>query len=94
MIPNSAYPHSTSGINHGSWRTQRVVVRSLVQFDDPPLSTTNIPTGLSTFPFRGAPSSFIPRHTSLVFHPTEMLYALGGPDGTGKSTFSRVCWFS
>ena len=83
-------PYSTSAINHVSWRTQRLVVRSLV-YSEPPLSTTNIPTGLSTFPFRGLPSPFIPRYTSLVFHPTEMLYALGGPDGTGKSTSSNLC---
>ena len=77
---------SSSAINHVSWRSQRVVVRSLIDYE-PPLSTINIPTGLSNYPFRGVPSPFIPRHTSLVFHPTEMLYALGGPDGTGKSTF-------
>jgi len=71
---------ATSAINHGSWRSQRVVVRSLVQSE--PLSTSNIPTGLSTYPIRGIPSPFIPRHSSLVFHPTEMLYAMGGPDGT------------
>ena len=79
-------PNSSSAINHAYWRSQRIVVRSLA-YTEPPLSTTIIPTGLSNFPFRGAPSPFIPRHTSLVFHPTEMLYALGGPDGTGKSTF-------
>jgi hypothetical protein len=87
MILNSTYPTSTSAINHGSWRSQRVVVRSLI-YSDPVLSTSNIPTGLPAFPFRGVPSPFIPRHSSLVFHPTEMLYALGGPDGTGKSTSS------
>ena len=70
-----------------------MVVRSL-EYSEPPLSTINIPTGLSTFPFRGVPSPFIPRHTSLVFHPTEMLYALGGPDGTGKSSFSSFVGFS
>ena len=79
-------PNSSSAINHASWRSQRVVVRSLA-YTEQPLSTTNIPTGLSNFPFRGAPSPLTPRHSSLVFHPTEMLYALGGPDGTGKSTF-------
>ena len=82
-------PNSSSAINHAYWRSQRIVVRSLA-YTEPPLSTTTIPTGLSNFPFRGAPSPFIPRHTSLVFHPTEMLYALGGPDGTGKSTFLLV----
>ena len=75
-------PNSSSAINHAFWRSQRVVVRSL-SYTEPPLSTTNIPT----FPFRGAPFPFIPRHTSLGFHHTKMLCALSGPDGTGKSTF-------
>ena len=81
-------PNCSSAINHASWRSQRarVVVRSLA-YTEPPLSTTNIPTGLSNFPFRGVPSPFIPRHTSLGFDHTKMLCALGGPDGTGKSTF-------
>ena len=81
-------PNSSSAINHAYWRSQRIVVRSLA-YTEPPLSTTNIPTGLSNFPFCGAPSPFIPtwRHTSQGFNHTKMLYALGGPDGTGKSTF-------
>ena len=48
------------------------------------LSKTNIPTGV-TSPPRDYPSLSIPRHGSLVFHPTEMLYGVGGPDGTGES---------
>lgn len=51
------------------------------------LSKTNIPTGV-TSPPRDYPSPLIPRHGSLVFHPTEMLYGVGGPDGTGESTRS------
>ena len=78
-----AYVHSTSALSPVYWRSQRTVVQSLVQSE--PLSISNVPTGLSTFSNRGVPSPFIPRHSSLVFHPTEMLYALGGPDGTGKS---------
>lgn len=74
--------YSTSAITPMHWRSQRTVVGSLVQSE--PLSISDIRTGLSTFPIRGVPSPFIPRHSSLVFHPTEMLYALGGPDGTGK----------
>ncbi|KAF8808186.1 hypothetical protein BYT27DRAFT_6605724 [Phlegmacium glaucopus] len=71
---------ATSSINPTYWRTQRAVIQSLVQPE--PLSAFNVPTGLSTYPIRGLPSPFIPRHNSLVFHPTEMLYALGAPDGT------------
>lgn len=48
-----------------------------------PLSNPNVPTGISAFP-RGTPSPFIPRSTSLAFHPMEMLYGVGGPDGTGQ----------
>jgi hypothetical protein len=40
-------------------------------------------TGLTTSPTRGLPSQYIPRFGSLVFHPTEMLYGVGSPDGTG-----------
>src|ERR1700678_554297 len=71
----SAYVHSTSAITPVHWKSQRTVVRSLVQAE--PLSISNVLTGLSSFPIRGVPSTFIPRHGSLVFHPTEMLYALG-----------------
>lgn len=49
-----------------------------------PLSSCNIATGLSMHPARGPPSLFIPRSTSLAFHPTEMLYGVGEPDGSGK----------
>lgn len=48
------------------------------------LSAFNVPTGLTSFPMRPLPSPFIPRSSSLVFHPLEMVYALGQPDGTGK----------
>jgi len=78
--PNSGVFAATSAINPIHWKSQRTVVGSLVQSEL--LTTINIRTGLSTFPIRGVPSAFIPRHSSLVFHPTEMLYALGGPDGT------------
>ena len=43
----------------------------------------NVHTGV-TSPPRDYPSPSIPRHGSLVFHPTEMLYGVGGPDGTGE----------
>jgi len=77
---NSGVFAAASAINTTCWRSHYVTVRSLVQSE--PLSVSNFQTGLSTFPNRGLPSPFIPRHSSLVFHPTEMLYALGGPDGT------------
>jgi regulatory associated protein of mTOR len=64
------------------WRSQRVVVNSLTSASS--LSTFNIATGLTAFPSRGVPSVHIPRFTSLVFHPTEMLYGIGEPDGSGR----------
>lgn len=50
------------------------------------LSAFNVATGLTSFPMCPLPSPFIPRSSSLVFHPMEMIYALGQPDGTGMLT--------
>jgi hypothetical protein len=47
-----------------------------------PLSTLSLPTGLNAYPSR-QPTPYIPRHTSFAFHPMEMLYAVGQPDGSG-----------
>jgi hypothetical protein len=78
--------HSTSAVSPSSWKAQRAVVHS---FNSPgELSKMNIPTGV-TSPPRDYPSPSIPRHGSLVFHPTEMLYGVGGPDGTGESEQGR-----
>jgi hypothetical protein len=68
-------------VSPSSWKAQRAVVHS---FNRPgELSRMTIPTGV-TSPPRDYPSPSIPRHGSLVFHPTEMLYGVGGPDGTGE----------
>lgn len=63
-----------------NWRTQRVSVHSLTTSNM--LSKSNMPTGLPSPP-RDFPSHYLPRHGSLVFHPTEMLYGVGCPDGSG-----------
>lgn len=77
--PHSSVFAATSAISPAYWRSQRTIVQPL---DKPtPLSAFNISTGLTSHP-RSLPSPFIPRSSSLVFHPTEMLYGLGGPDGT------------
>jgi regulator-associated protein of mTOR len=59
-----------------------------------PLSSFNIPTGISSFSSTsargGMPSPYIPRSTSMVFHPLEMLFGVGGPDGTGEFFCSFV----
>jgi hypothetical protein len=76
-------------LSPSNWRAQRAVVHSINR--PGVLSKMNIPSGV-TSPPRDYPSSSIPRHGSLVFHPTEMLYGVGSPDGTGKlesGTFSR-----
>ncbi|KAJ3570758.1 hypothetical protein NP233_g4189 [Leucocoprinus birnbaumii] len=71
---------STSAITPGNWRAQKIVVNSL-DLDDP-LSSFQLQTGLSMAPLRTLPSPFIPRLSSLAFHPKEMLYGLGQADGT------------
>ena len=73
--------YRTSALSPSNWRAQRTVVHSINR--PGALSKANIPTG-ATPPQRDYPSSSIPRHGSLVFHPTEMLYGVGGPDGTGE----------
>jgi len=71
---------ATSAITPTSWRSQRTIVHSLTS--TAPLSAFNISTGLTSHPARAFPSPFIPRSTSLVFHPTEMLYGVGETDGS------------
>ncbi|TFK42159.1 hypothetical protein BDQ12DRAFT_677728 [Crucibulum laeve] len=78
--PLSGVFAATSAITPTSWRSQRVVVQSFNKAT--PLSAINNSTGLSSYPLRALPSPFIPRISSLVFHPMEMLYALGEPDGS------------
>ena len=77
---------SSSAMTPTHWRDQRVVVQSISR--SAPMSNFSVPLGVSAFPHYarggGGPSPYIPRSTSLVFHPVEMLYGVGGPDGTGK----------
>ncbi|KAF4573505.1 WD repeat RAPTOR family protein [Pleurotus pulmonarius] len=88
LLPNGisafdVHPHThvfaaTSAVTPVDWKSQRTVVHSF----DRELSKFNVSTGLNVYPPRPLPSAYIPRSTSLVFHPTEMLYGLGEPDGT------------
>ncbi|TFK24262.1 hypothetical protein FA15DRAFT_619557 [Coprinopsis marcescibilis] len=71
---------TSSAITPLHWRAQRVSVNVVDKGHN--LSSINISTGLSAYPIRPNPSNSIPRSSSLVFHPTEMLYGLGEPDGT------------
>jgi hypothetical protein len=70
-----------SALSSSNWRSQRGVVRSISRSAN--LSAVIMNTGLTTSPTRGFPSQYIPRSSSIVFHPTEMLYGVGSPDGTG-----------
>ena len=70
-----------SALSPSNWRTQRAVVHSISR--SMTLSTASMTTGLTTSPTRGFPSHYIPRSSSIIFHPTEMLYGVGSPDGAG-----------
>jgi len=82
--PQSGVFAATSSMTPTHWRDQRVTVQSTSRSVS--LSSFGIPSGISSFPHYarggGWPSPYIPRSTSLVFHPMEMLYGVGGPDGT------------
>ncbi|KAI9513093.1 hypothetical protein F5148DRAFT_1273335 [Russula earlei] len=68
-----------SALSSSNWRTQRAVVHSISHSTI--LPTVSMNTGLTASPTRGFPSQSIPRSSSLAFHPTEMLYGVGSPDG-------------
>ncbi|KZP15647.1 hypothetical protein FIBSPDRAFT_895647 [Athelia psychrophila] len=82
--PQTGVFAATSGLTPQHWRDQRVTVQSLSRATA--LSTFTVPSGISGFPQcaqgGGGPSPYVPRLTSLAFHPMEMLYGVGGPDGT------------
>jgi len=83
--PQASIFTTTSALTPTNWRHQRLVVHSISEFNSSALSMLNLPTGLSVCPSR-PPSAYIPRLTSLAFHPTEMLCAVGQPDGSVKIT--------
>ncbi|TEB32325.1 hypothetical protein FA13DRAFT_1662659 [Coprinellus micaceus] len=71
----------SSAIMPSRWKTQRVSVFHTDK-GETPLSYSDLVTGLGAYPIRPLPSSSIPRSSSLAFHPTEMLYGVGLPDGS------------
>ncbi|KAM6498755.1 hypothetical protein JOM56_006703 [Amanita muscaria] len=78
-----------SAVSAMSWRTHKTVIQSINRLT--PLSAFNVPTGLLYAPSsRGLPSPYIPRTNSFVFHPTEMLYGMGEPDGTVRITGCKL----
>jgi hypothetical protein len=74
---------SVSSVDGAHWRKQRVIVRNVSRPE--PLSAFDVGTGLVAPPAKPWPSPFAARATSFVFHPTEMLYALGQPNGSRTS---------
>ncbi|KIJ66511.1 hypothetical protein HYDPIDRAFT_109558 [Hydnomerulius pinastri MD-312] len=81
--PQTGVFATTSALTPTNWRYQRLMLHSIP--DSNPLSTLNLTTGLSVYPPR-SPSPYIQRSTSFAFHPMEMLYAVGQPDGSVKIT--------
>jgi hypothetical protein len=80
---------SASAIDGHHWKRQRVIIRNQNRLE--PLSDLTIDTGLTAPPTKPWPSRWAARSSSLVFHPTEMLYALGQPNGAGEFDWS---WLS
>ncbi|EPQ60061.1 WD40 repeat-like protein [Gloeophyllum trabeum ATCC 11539] len=78
--PQAGVFAALSAVNSTQYRTQRATVQSLTL--SAVLSSVDINTGLTAPTARHQPSPFIPRSSSLVFHPTEMVYAIGPPDGS------------
>ncbi|KAK2464771.1 hypothetical protein APHAL10511_003189 [Amanita phalloides] len=71
----------TTAVSPLNWRTQKTMIQSINRLT--PLSSFNVSSGLLYAPSsRALPSPYIPRSSSFVFHPSEMLYGMGEPDGT------------
>ncbi|KAK0233895.1 raptor N-terminal caspase like domain-containing protein [Armillaria fumosa] len=70
----------SSAITPHQWKEQKITVQSIKGQMNP--SSVSVPTGHVLQPPRVPASPFSHRLTSLVFHPTEMLYGVGEPDGT------------
>ncbi|KAF6748431.1 hypothetical protein DFP72DRAFT_576071 [Ephemerocybe angulata] len=80
--PTASVFAKTTAITPSRWKTQRVSVFPIDKTDMYPLSSFDVVTGLHAYPIRPLPSPSIPRSSSLVFHPMELLYGVGLPDGS------------
>ncbi|KAI0814821.1 hypothetical protein BC629DRAFT_1467282 [Irpex lacteus] len=69
---------ATSAVTVANWRTQRTAVHSLARSG----ALSTLSTMLTVPPPRDPISPFIPRTSSLAFHPREMVYAVGSLDGS------------
>lgn len=74
----------TSAVTVTNWRVQKTAVYSISR----PTALSTLSTVLNVPPPRDPLSPFIPRSSSLAFHPREMLYAVGSLDGSGELTFT------
>ncbi|KIJ13751.1 hypothetical protein PAXINDRAFT_170081 [Paxillus involutus ATCC 200175] len=83
--PQTSVFATTSALTPTNWRHQRLVIQSISEFNSSVLTALNLTTGLPVYPSR-PPSPYIPRSTAFAFHPLEMLYAVGQPDGSVKIT--------
>ncbi|KAJ8593994.1 hypothetical protein M405DRAFT_858489 [Rhizopogon salebrosus TDB-379] len=82
VYPQTGVFATTSALTPANFRYQRLMIHPIS--DSPPLTTLNLPLGLSMYPSR-PPSTYIPRYTSFAFYLMEMLYAIGQPDVSGAS---------
>ncbi|KAI0348333.1 hypothetical protein BDW22DRAFT_1350515 [Trametopsis cervina] len=69
---------ATSSVTPSNWRTQRTAVHSLARSG----ALSTLSTVLTVPPPREPLSPFIPRTSSLAFHPRQMVYAVGSLDGS------------
>ncbi|KIK81985.1 hypothetical protein PAXRUDRAFT_832495 [Paxillus rubicundulus Ve08.2h10] len=83
--PQTGVFATTSALTPTNWRHQRLVIQSISEFNSSVLTALSLTTGLSVYSSR-PPSPYIPRSTAFAFHPLEMLYAIGQPDGSVKIT--------
>ncbi|QRV97289.1 WD repeat protein [Ceratobasidium sp. AG-Ba] len=81
MHPKAGVFASTSAITSAA-RPQTIIVHSLPPIDRPSvLSRFTVPVAQTHSHHFTARSPFFSGPSSLAFHPNEMLYAMGGPDG-------------
>lgn len=71
---------ASSALGSNNYKFQTITVHSMPP-SNRPLSRHHV-AGLNHPPSKSLPSAYIMSSTSLVFHPHEMLYGVGGADGT------------
>ncbi|KAJ8582571.1 hypothetical protein M405DRAFT_830394 [Rhizopogon salebrosus TDB-379] len=87
VYPQTGVFATTSALTLTNFRYQHLMIHPIS--DSPPLTTLNLPSGLSMYSSR-PPSPYIPRYTSFAFHLMEMLYAIGQPDVSVKTNGCKL----